>query len=98
MANRYDITEPVADQLRAVRDDHLMATPDKLDTAYAVMTRAADTLGELLDLAKEAHAVMLMLTDPATIHQTATFDAWSQCVALEKKIRDTHAKALGEGQ
>lgn len=50
MANRYDTTKPVADQLRAVRDDYLIATPDKQDTAYAVMTRAIEHL-EALDKA-----------------------------------------------
>lgn len=54
MANRYDISKPVADQLRAVRDDYLMATPDKLDTAYAVMTRGADTVADLLAACQSA--------------------------------------------
>lgn len=42
--SRFDAQLPLADQVRAVRDAYLMATPDKDDTAWAVLTRAADAL------------------------------------------------------
>lgn len=73
MANRYDTTLPVADQLRAVRDDSLMPTPDKQDTAYAVLTRGADTVADLLEalrLLKEE------LTIPAAEYVPAIPACW----------------------
>lgn len=47
--SRFDTTLPLADQITAVRDHFLMATPDKTDTAYAVMTRGSETIAALLE-------------------------------------------------
>lgn len=95
MANRYDITKPVADQLRAVRDDHLMATPDKTDTAYAVMTRAADTLAELLEALQGAIGALEFSQD---FHRDLGNEEQAFAADRLDAARAAIAKALGEGQ
>lgn len=69
MSARYDITRPVADQLRAVRDDHLMATPDKIDTAYAVMTRSVSVIEGLLEAGELAFDLLDDLTTPGESYE-----------------------------
>lgn len=53
MSRRFDPHNPVPVQIRAVRDVYLMSTPDKQDTAWAVLSSAADASDRLIAACQE---------------------------------------------
>lgn len=74
-----------------------MATPDKQDTAYAVMTRAADTIGELLEALRVADGGLANVT---AFEEDARYIMGNTNFVITREARNivkaAIAKALGE--
>lgn len=50
--------DTLGERLRAVRDAYLMATPDKTDTAWAILTEAADLIDSQASALAEARKAL----------------------------------------
>jgi hypothetical protein len=76
MSQRFNPNQSASEVIRAVRDVYLMATPDKKDTAYAVLTGAADDFDAMLHALRVARSELNRLGNAVWKDtHTSAFDA-----------------------